>query len=180
MKLLFNYLKGYKKLVGLTLGLAAINTIFSLIDPLIFRQILDKYVTKFQQISAGDFFGGVGQLVLLMMGAAFTSRVAKNFQDYYMNVLTQRLGVQIYSEGVEHSLKLPYQVFEDQRSGETLGKLQKVRTDIEKFVTAAINVLFISLIGIIFVMVYAFKVHWIIAVAFFTTVPLLGIISSVL
>ena len=114
------------------------------------------------------------------MGVAFVSRVAKNFQDYYINVITQRLGAQLYSDGIRHSLELPYSVFEDQRSGETLGKLQKVRTDVEKLIAAAINVLFTSLVGIIFVMIYAFSVHWLIAPAFFLTVPVPGVISSVL
>ena len=114
------------------------------------------------------------------MGVAFVSRVAKNFQDYFTNVIVQRLGAKMYSDGIRHSLDLPYQVFEDQRSGETLGKLQKVRSDVERFITAAINVLFISVVGIVFVMVYAFRVHWSIAPAFLVTVPLLGIISSVL
>jgi ATP-binding cassette subfamily B protein len=86
----------------------------------------------------------------------------------------------MYSDGIRHSLDLPYQVFEDQRSGETLGKLQKVRSDVERFITAAINVIFISVVGIVFVMIYAFRVHWSIAPAFLITVPLLGIISSVL
>ena len=38
---------------------------------------------------------------------AFVSRVAKNFQDYYINVITQRLGAQLYSDGIRHSLELP-------------------------------------------------------------------------
>jgi ATP-binding cassette subfamily B protein len=71
-------------------------------------------------------------------------------------------------------------VFEDQRSGETLGRLQKVRSDVERLITMAINVLFTSLVGIIFVMVYAFSVHWLIAPAYFLTVPILGLLSSVL
>src|SRR5260370_7740720 len=86
----------------------------------------------------------------------------------------------MYSDGIRHSLDLPYQVFEDQRSGETLGKLQKVRLDVERFITAAINVLFTSLIGVVFVMVYAFNVHWATAPAFLITVPLLVLISFVL
>src|SRR5204863_2225046 len=93
---------------------------------------------------------------------------------------TQRLGAQLYADGIRHSLELPYSVFEDQRSGETLGKLQKVRTDVERLIATAINVLFTSLVGIVFVMIYAFSVHWIIAPAYFLTVPLLGILSSVL
>ncbi len=167
MKLLFGYLKGYRKLVALALVLAAVNTSFSLIDPLIFRHILDDYVTKLGKITASEFFGGAGLLVLLMMSAAMVSRIAKNFQDYYTNVLTQRLGVQIYSEGVEHSLKLPYQVFEDQRSGETLGRLQKVRLDTEKVIQAAVGFVFTTLIGVLFVIVYSFYVHWAIAPAYF-------------
>jgi ATP-binding cassette subfamily B protein len=71
-------------------------------------------------------------------------------------------------------------VFEDQRSGETLGKLQKVRTDVEKLITNSINVVFTSLVGIVFVMIYAFSVHWVIAPAYFLTVPLLGLLSAVL
>ena len=180
MKILFQYLKGYRKLVILTLVLAAINTLFSLIDPLIFRHVLDDYVTKLGKITAGEFFGGAGLLVLLMMGAALISRTAKNFQDYYTNVLTQRLGVQIYSEGVEHSLKLPYQVFEDQRSGETLGKLQKVRLDTEKVIQASVGFVFTTLIGVLFVIVYSFYVHWAIAPAYFFGMATIGWMSWVL
>ncbi len=180
MALLLRYSRQYWKLVCVALLLAATNQVFSLLDPLIFRHVIDNYATKYHQYSQAQFIHGAGLLLLAAVGVAFVSRVAKNFQDYFVNVIVQRMGAQMYSEGVRHSLDLPYQVFEDQRSGETLGKLQKVRQDIEKFVTAFINVLFISLIGIVFVMIYAFRVHWIIAVAFFTTVPLLGVISSVL
>ncbi|MEO7712859.1 MAG: ABC transporter ATP-binding protein, partial [Gemmatimonadaceae bacterium] len=79
-----------------------------------------------------------------------------------------------------HSLALPFQTFEDQRSGETLGKLQKVRSDTERFIAAAVNMVFTTLVGVLFVMVYAFKAHWAIAPAFFLTVPMLAVLSSVL
>jgi ATP-binding cassette, subfamily B, bacterial len=180
MKLLLHYSKQYWKLVVVALLLAATNQIFSLLDPLIFRHIIDGYATKYHQYTQSQFIRGAGLLLLAAVGVAFVSRVAKNFQDYCVNVIVQRLGARMYSDGISHSLDLPYQVFEDQRSGETLGKLQKVRLDVERFITAAINVLFTSLIGVVFVMVYAFNVHWAIAPAFLITVPLLGFISSVL
>src|SRR5438874_1430489 len=180
MNLLYRYSRQYWKLVAVALLLAAINQIFSLLDPLIFRHVIDSYATKYHDYTQGQFIRGAGLLLLAAMGVAFVSRVAKNFQDYFTNVIVQRLGAKMYSDGIRHSLDLPYQVFEDQRSGETLGKLQKVRSDVERFITAAINVLFISVVGIVFVMVYAFRVHWSIAPAFLVTVPLLGIISSVL
>jgi len=178
MKLLLTYLKQYWKLVLLALVLAAINQTFSLLDPLIFRHIIDEYVTRFKEYTRVDFLKGVGMLLLAAMGVAFVSRVAKNFQDYFINVITQRLGAQIYSDGLSHSLELPYQMFEDQRSGETLGKLQKVRTDVERMISVFINILFQSLVGVIFVMIYAFSVHWLIAVVYLSTVPILALISS--
>jgi ATP-binding cassette subfamily B protein len=180
MKLLYGYLRNYTGVVVLALVLATINQVFSLLDPLIFRHVIDEYATRFQEYTTAQFFKGVSLLLGAAVGVAFVSRVAKNFQDYYINVVTQRLGAQLYSDGIRHSLKLPYSVFEDQRSGETLGRLQKVRSDVEKLIATAINVLFTSLVGIIFVMVYAFSVHWVIAPVYFLTVPILGVLSSVL
>ena len=180
MNLLYRYSRQYWKLFVVALSLAATNQIFSLLDPLIFRHVIDSYATNYHQYTQGQFIRGAGLLLLAAVGVAFVSRVAKNFQDYFVNVIVQRLGARMYSDGIRHSLDLPYQAFEDQRSGETLGKLQKVRSDVERFITAAINVLFISVVGIVFVMIYAFRVHWAIAPAFLITVPLLGIISSVL
>jgi len=180
MSLLFRYLRGYWSLVALALFLAAINQVFSLLDPLIFRHVIDDYATKYDHYSHAQFFRGVTLLLSMAVGVAFISRVAKNFQDYFVNVVVQRLGAQLYSDGIRHSLSLPFQVFEDQRSGETLGKLQKVRADTEKFITAFVNIVFTSVVGVIFVMIYAYNVHWSIAPAFLLTVPLLGGLSSVL
>ncbi len=180
MRLLFSYLRRYWGLVALALLLAAVNQVFSLLDPLIFRHVIDEYATRYKEYTTAQFFRGVSLLLAAAVGVAFVSRVAKNFQDYFVNVVTQRLGAQLYADGVRHSLGLPYSLFEDQRSGETLGKLQKVRTDVEKLIGAAVNTLFTTLVGVIFVMVYAITVHWLIAPIFFLTVPLIGVLSSVL
>ncbi len=177
MKLLLKYLKRYKWTVLLALVLAAINQIFSLMDPLVFKHIVDDYASN---PTRPDFIKGVGLLILLSMSFAMVSRIAKNFQDYYVNVVSQKLGAQIYSDGLKHSLELPYQVFEDQRSGETLGKLQKVRTDVEKLIMAFVSILFTSLVGVAFVMVYAIRIHWLIAVVYFAAVPILGFVTSIL
>jgi ATP-binding cassette subfamily B protein len=180
MDILKGYLEQYWKVILLALVLAAINQVFSLLDPLIFRHIIDSYATKFTQYTTGQFVRGVSFLLFLAVSVAFISRVAKNFQDYFVNVITQRLGAQMYSDGIRHSLELPYSVFEDQRSGETLGKLQKVRSDVEKFISLAINMMFTTIVGVVFVVIYSFSVHWVIVPAFLLTVPLIGTLSSVL
>lgn len=174
MNLLWTYLKNYKKLLAATLALATVNQVFSLLDPLIFRQLIDNYANKASELARHDFLIGVGALLLASMGVAFVSRVAKNFQDYYLNVIVQRLGARMYNHSVDHSFSLPFSVFEDQRSGEFLNKLQKARDDSQKFLTLSINILFLSLVGIIFVLSYAFFVHWLVGLVFFLIIPLLG------
>ena len=178
MNTLLRYLRPYWRTVALALVLAATNQIFSLLDPLIFRHIIDGYATQHNKYTSAQFFRGVATLLGMAVGVAFVSRVAKNFQDYFVNVIVQRVGADLYSDGIRHSLALPFQTFEDQRSGETLGKLQKVRSDTERFIGAFVNMVFTTLVGIIFVMVYAWQAHWAIAPAFLLTAPILFVISS--
>ena len=186
MNLLYSYLQRYWKLLVLALLLAATNQIFSLLDPYYFRQLVDNFTAKYPDIQGvrsvqfWPFFLQAIPLLSIMLGVAMVSRIAKNFQDYYVNVITQRLGATMYSDGLRHSLDLPYQVFEDQRSGETLGKLQKVRIDVEKLIQSFVNVLFTAVVGITFVMWYAITVYWPIAIGYFLTIPLLGILSFAL
>ena len=119
-------------------------------------------------------------LLAAAVGVALVSRIAKNFQDYFVNLITQQVGARIYADGIRHSLELPYTLFEDQRSGETLGKLQKVRSDVERLIASSVNTVFTTLIGLVFVMIYAARVHWSVAPAYLLTVPLLGGLSSLL
>ena len=192
MKILFQYLKPYKWLVALTMLLAAINTGFSLLDPIIFGKLVNL-ANDFVKNSGGnnnteDFFWsfsfenpGVVFLLCCSIAVAMISRIAKNFQDYFLNVIVQKFGAHVFTDGLKHAMKLPYQEFEDQRSGETLSVLQKVRTDTEKFMNYFINILFGVLIGILFVSTYAaIFIHWSIPIAYFTGILLLTTVTNLL
>ncbi|TAF49402.1 MAG: ABC transporter ATP-binding protein, partial [Sphingobacteriia bacterium] len=108
------------------------------------------------------------------------SRIAKAFQDYFSNVIVQKFGAKIFTDGLKHSMELPYQEFEDQRSGETLSILTKVRADTEKFIIAFINVLFSILVGIVFISVYSFRLHWSIMPIYATGIVCLSLLTSFL
>jgi ATP-binding cassette, subfamily B, bacterial len=179
MQILKTYLRKYWKLCGLVVVLAIINQVFSMFEPIIFQRIIDRYALRFDELTREEFFHGTIMLLLAFVGTALISRIAKNFQDYYLNTVSQRSGADMYREGVRHSLDLPYAVFEDERSGETLGKLQKARQDTEKLVTDTINVVLISSIIVIFVLAYAVSIYWVIAVIFLGMVGLIGTITLV-
>lgn len=175
LKLLWLHLKHYKSLLFVALLLAAINQIFSLLDPLIFRLIIDNYALKYAQMPKDLFIKGVLLLLGAIVGVAFISRVAKNFQDYYVSSVSQRVSTKIYSDAITHSLSLPYSIFEDQKSGEILQKIQKAKQDVQVIIASIINNLFISIVGILFVVVYAFITNWIIGITFFVSIPIIGL-----
>jgi len=177
MGLLLDYLKNHKWIVALALLLAGFNIGFSLLDPYITGRILDRFINKKDSLTYSQYLWGSIGLIGLAIGAAMVSRIAKNFQDYFTSVIVQKVGAKMYADGLQHSLKLPYQVFEDQRSGETLGILQKVRLDSEKFITAFISILFVSLIGMIFVIVYSVSVSYKVTLVYFSAIPIIGFVS---
>jgi ATP-binding cassette subfamily B protein len=142
--------------------------------------LVDTVIKSMYNVSYHQFVVGVLTLIGLAIGAAMVSRIAKNFQDYYTNIITQKVGAKMYADGLKHSLELPYQVFEDQRSGETLGILQKVRLDCEKFITSFISVLFVSLIGMIMVMVMSVKVNYQVTLVYLGAIPVIMFVSMAL
>ncbi len=182
MKVLLSYLKAHRWVVALALVLAAFNIGFSLLDPYITRSIFDKYVVPVDHKNYDfdtKFYGSLG-LVGLAIGAAMVSRIAKNFQDYFTNIIVQKTGARMYADGLKHSLELPFQVFEDQRSGETLGILQKVRLDCEKFITSFISVLFVSLVGMIMVMVLSIKINYQVTLVYLGAMPIIMMVSMLM
>ena len=199
MKILLHYLKPHKWLVVLTLFLATINIGFSLVDPIILGKLINlaNYHQNTSNLGEQDYFWGkfdwinklgrketlygIVWLLTASITVAMISRIAKNFQDYFLQVVIQKFGAKVFTDGLQHAMKLPYQEFEDQRSGETLSVLTKVRTDVEKFMISCINILFGIIVGIVFVFVYAaLFIHWSIPVAYLVGIFVLTMITNLL
>jgi ATP-binding cassette subfamily B protein len=206
MRTLLKYLRPYRRLVMLALLLAAINQTFSMLDPFFFGRILDKFaahpyeeghfVTKKLLLSGhlqnqklwirdgprsqAGFIWGVISYLGILIGVAMVSRIAKAFQDYFGNVIVQQFGATIFTTGLQHSMALPFSEFEDQRSGETLSILTKVRNDTDKFILSFINVLFGILVGVVFVSIYSFTLHWSIMPIYVSGMVLLSVLTSLL
>src|SRR6185369_5148655 len=203
MRILLHYLKPHKWLVALVLALAAINMGFSLVDPIIFGKLINLagyHIThpfnwnEFlflkrkvpEQINTPNgvktvwkILYGVIWLLIASISVAMISRIAKNFQDYFLNVVIQKFGAKVFTDGLQHAMKLPYSQFEDQRSGETLSVLTKVRADVEKFMTNFINILFGVLVGVLFVFIYAaIFINWRVPFAYLVGILLLTYITN--
>lgn len=194
MKILLKYLKPYQWLIAISLFLATVNQVFSLFAPAITGNILDQLVTHpnffdkekllprnlDEYLYGTSIYHGAFYFLGLLIGTAMISRIAKAFQDYVVSVITQKFGAKIFTDGLRHSMALPFQEFEDQRSGETLSILTKVREDSVKFITNFINIFFGILVSIIFVSVYAIRLHWSIMPVYICGIFLIAFITNLL
>ncbi|KAA0130777.1 ABC transporter ATP-binding protein [Chryseobacterium sp. SN22] len=194
MKVLLHYLKPYRLLIFISLLLASVNQVFSLFSPAITGNILDRLVTHpnffdkektiprnlNEYLYGNDIYHGVFYFLGLLIGTAMISRIAKAFQDYVVNVIIQKFGAKIFTDGLRHSMRLPYHEFEDQRSGETLSILTKVREDTVKFINNFINIFFGILVSIIFVSVYAIRLHWSIMPVYIIGIIFIAVVTNLL
>ncbi|GEO10717.1 ABC transporter ATP-binding protein [Segetibacter aerophilus] len=153
---------------------------------MIIGKIMDQLATHPHADAAGKtrtehaYIMGVLYFLGLLIGTAMVSRIAKAFQDYVVNVIIQKFGAKIFTDGLRHSMRLPYQDFEDQRSGETLSILSKVRADTEKFIGFFINVFFGIIVSVVFVSVYASSKHWSIVPTYVVGMLILAVVTSIL
>ncbi len=178
------YLKPYKWRIVVALLLAGINQIFSMFDPVLFGKLIDQVANKHQEfydkgMQAEYMMNGL-KIILMMIGVAMVSRIAKAFQDYGVSVIIQKFGARIFTDGLQHAMGLAYQDFEDKRSGETLSILQKVRIDTEKFISYFINVLFATLVSVSFLIWYSINKSWILVPIYLLAIVLLGTLISFL
>jgi ATP-binding cassette subfamily B protein len=180
MKILWQYLKPYRNLVFAALLLAGVAQILSLYDPIILGRIIDEYTLNPESKSEEDLVRGVLTLLGIALIIALAARLFLSFKDYVMRLVVQKFGMQIFNDGLKQMLRLPYQDFEDQSSGEILSILQKVRNDTERFITSFINILFSSIVGVGFLIWYAFTKHWALIPVFLIGVVLLGGLTSIL
>lgn len=180
MKILWTYLQPYRWWIFLALVLAGVAQILALYDPVIFGRIIDDYALKPGNKTEAELIRGVSFWMGIAVAIALAARLVMAFKDYVMRMVVQKFGMQIFNDGLRQTLRLPYQDFEDQSSGEILSILQKVRNDTERFITSFINILFSSLVGIGFLVWYAITKHWALIPVFLIGVVLLGGLTSIL
>ena len=180
MHVLWKYLRSQRRLALLALLLAAVSQVLALIDPIIFGKLIDGYATQKGVKPDDELVRGALTLLALAVGVALASRATRALQDYVTRVVVQRMGAQIFNDGLRQTMRLNFQEYEDARSGETLALLLRVRQDAERFINAFINVLFASLIGMSFLLWYAVTKTWLLVPVFLIGLVVLGGLSGLL
>ncbi|HYV53095.1 MAG TPA: ABC transporter ATP-binding protein [Chitinophagaceae bacterium] len=174
MQLLLKYLRPQQKTIFLALLFAGMSQVLSMVDPIIFGRIIDQYGKRSPTVQQDELIKGVASWLVIAIGVALLARLAKAAQDYYTGYSVQRLGLQVFDDGLKQTLRLSFQEFEKQHSGETLSILQKVKTDLQRFMQSLVGVLFTTVVGICFLLWYSVTKNWLLIPVFLVGVLFLG------
>ena len=180
MRIFWSYLKPFKWAAILSMVLAAIAQGLTFLDPIIFGRIIDNYAINPGTKTEDELVSGIIWLMLLAIAIAIAARLARSFQEYVLRNLVQKFGKNVFDDGLKQTLRLSYEEFEEQRSGETLSILQKTKRDTENFLTSFINITFSTLVGLSFLIYYAITRHWALIPVFLVGVVLLGGLTGLL
>ncbi|MCW3081227.1 ABC transporter ATP-binding protein [Segetibacter sp.] len=180
MRILWLYLQPHRTLVFFSLLLAGVAQLLSLIDPIIFGRIIDNYASNPQHLPQNELVRGVLLWLGIAVAVATVARIAKAFQEYTTRLAVAKFGMQIFNDGLRQTLRLSFQEFEENRSGETLSILQKVKTDTEKFVNSFITIVFSSVVGIGFLVWYSITKNWLLIPVFVIGILVLGSLTGLL
>ncbi len=180
MHIIWKYVRPLRWWVALSLLLAGTAQILTLVDPLIFGIIIDRYALNPDNKPDDVLIRGALGWLLVAAAVALAARIARTFQDYVLALVVQKFGMQVFNDGLRQTLKLSFQEFEDRSSGESMAMLQKVRSDTERFITASVNILFSSIVGFGFLLWYGITTHWLLIPVFVVGVLLLGGLTGML
>ncbi|MBS7778189.1 ABC transporter ATP-binding protein [Acidovorax sp. CCYZU-2555] len=180
MHILWTYLKPHARLAWLALLLAAISQVLALVDPIIFGKIIDGYAVHPGDKTDAELISGVLRLLGLAVVVAIGSRLARALQEYVTRLVVQKLGTQLFNDGLRQVMRLKYQEFAEMRTGETLSLLQKARSDSERFINTFINTVFAAVVGISFLVWYSVTRHWALVPVFLIGVLVLGGLTGLL
>jgi len=173
-------MRPHRWMIVLSLVLAGIAQVATMYDPIIFGKIIDNYALHPGDRTETVLVKGVLFWLTIAISIAMVARLARSLQDFVMRLIVQRFGMQIFNDGLKQTLRLSFQEFEEQRSGETVVLLQKVRNDTERFFNAFINILFSSVVGVGVLTWYALHKNWMLVPVFFVGVGVLGTLTSAL
>jgi ATP-binding cassette, subfamily B, bacterial len=180
LALLASYVCVHRRVFLIALGCACVNQIFMMVDPLIFSRVLDDYVIQSHKRTTQDFLLGVGGWLCVMLAVALVAWAVKGVQTAMAFRLARQVSNHMYADSIGHSLKLPYAEFERRRSGDMVDRLQRMRREVDTFVTQAVSTLFTSFIGLVVVLIYAARIHWSILMFLLVAAPLVVSLSILL
>lgn len=179
MKRLMKYLKPYKKYVGLSVALLAIESMLELAPPFITMIAIDRYLAP-----TGDVADGVRTAGLLKVAALLCVTLLAGFVSSYVHGLTmslvgQRVMFDMRMQIFRRLQRMDVSFFDRNPVGRLMTRLTNDVETLNEMFTAGVVAIFLDIFTLAGILIVLIWLNWKLALITFTVLPLLYVCAHV-
>jgi ATP-binding cassette subfamily B protein len=179
MTRLLKYLKPYKKYVGASMVLLAIESLLELAPPFITKLAIDRYLAPTGDVALDLRYAGLVKVVAVLGVVLLAGFVSSYAHGLMMSVVGQRVMFDMRMQIFKRLQRLDVAFFDRNPVGRLMTRLTNDVETLNEMFTAGVVAIFLdifTLVGIVVVLVW---LNWKLALITFTVLPLLYICAHV-
>jgi ATP-binding cassette subfamily B multidrug efflux pump len=171
MRRLLGYLKPYRRLLSIIIGVVLINMILSLAEPLLLGYLIDEGITK------GDFTAihlfGISLLGIKLVGWACGWAHTK-----YINFTGQRILYDLRQQLFNHLQKLSFRFFDGRPAGKIMSRITNDTNAIGELINGGLITTVMEVTHLVGIVAILLWMDWKLALLSFIMMPLLYLIVN--
>lgn len=173
MKRLLKYLKPYKKYVGLSVMLLAVESLLELAPPFITKLAIDRYLAPTGDVALDVRYAGVVKVVAVLGAALLAGFVSSYAHSRMMSVVGQRVMFDMRMQIFRRLQRLDVSFFDRNPVGRLMTRLTNDVETLNEMFTAGVVAIFLDIFTLLGIVVVMMWLNWKLALITFTVLPLL-------
>jgi len=173
MSRLLAYLKPYKKYVGASLVLLAVESLLELAPPFITKLAIDRYLAPTGDITLDARHAGLLQVVAVLGVALIAGFLSSYAHGLMMSVVGQRVMFDMRMQIFKRLQRLDVSFFDRNPVGRLMTRLTNDVETLNEMFTAGVVAIFLDILTLVGIVVVLVWLNWKLALITFTVLPLL-------
>jgi len=179
MKRLLRYLKPYKKYVGGSVVLLAVESLLELAPPFVTKIAIDRYLAPTGDITLDARHAGLLQVVVVLGVALLAGFFASYAHGLMMSVVGQRVMFDMRMQIFRRLQKLDVAFFDRNPVGRLMTRLTNDVETLNEMFTAGVVAIFLDIFTLAGILIVLIWLNWKLALLTFTVLPLLYVCAHV-
>jgi len=179
MKRILGYLKHYKGLVALSLGLLLLESVFQLAPPYLVKIAIDRYIAPGSPVETSARYAGLATIIGVFLGVLVVSFLASYIQDFTMARVGQRVMYDMRMQIFRHLQKKEVAYFDRNPVGRLMTRLTNDVEVLNEMFTSGAVAIFLDAFTLLGIMVVLCHLNLRLALVTFIVLPLLFVVAAV-
>ncbi len=179
MRRLMRYLAPYKRMVGFSVFLLAIESLLELAPPFLTKLAIDRYLAPAGDIAMDLRLAGLLKVVLILTAALLGGFFSSYLHGLIMSLVGQRVMFDMRMQIFRRLQSLDVSFFDRNPVGRLMTRLTNDVETLNEMFTAGVVAIFLDIFTLLGIVVVLLWLNWKLALITFTVLPLLFICAQI-